>query len=140
MSRRVLIFMPEQVYWVCQEATFCADSHFEESFPRFNRFHENATELTLQWPFRNLYEPQDDQLRFEKTYQNLVAGYTRRTFSYQGDVFDGVLAVQQGLSALSGDGFFWGLPQSHFEQGLLWTSFTGLQRRKEVSTLPMTAL
>lgn len=140
LSRRVLVFMPEQVYWVCREATFCEESYFENNLLRFNRFHGGAAELTLRRSFRNFYEPDDDQLRFWKIYQNLVASYTRRTFSYQGDVFDGFLAVLQGLSALSGDDFAWGLPRSHFEQGLLWTSFTGLRRRKELSTLPMTSL
>lgn len=140
LSRRVLVFMPEQVYWVCRDATFCEESYFENSLLRFNRFHEGATELTLRRSFRNFYEPNDEQLRFWKTYQNLVASYTRRTFSYPGDIFDGFLAVLQGLSALSGDDFAWGLPRSRFEQGLLWTSFTGLRRRKELSTLPMTSL
>ncbi|RYP75208.1 hypothetical protein DL771_002533 [Monosporascus sp. 5C6A] len=140
LSRRVLVFMPEQVYWVCREATFCEESYFENDLLRFNRFHEGATELTLRRPFRNFYEPDNDQIRFWKTYQNLVASYTRRSFTYQGDVFDGFLAILQGLSAVSGDEFVWGLPRSHFEQGLLWTSFTGVLRRKELSTLPMTSM
>ena len=140
LSRRALIFTPEQVHWACREATFCEESFFENSLLRFNRFHEGATEPTLRRSFRNFYEPEDDQLRFWRIYQNLVATYTRRTFSHQGDVFDGFLAVLQGLSALSGDDFAWGLPRSHFEQGLLWTSFTSLRRRKDLSTLPMTSL
>ncbi|KAH8801433.1 heterokaryon incompatibility protein-domain-containing protein [Xylogone sp. PMI_703] len=139
LSRRVLVFMPEQVYWVCRETTFCEESYFENDIFQFHRFHERATELTLRRSFRNFYEPDDDQLRFWKTYQNLVSSYTRRTFTYQGDAFDGFLAVLQGLSALSGDDFAWGLPRSHFEQGLLWTSFTGVRRRRELSTLPMTS-
>ncbi|KAJ2991518.1 hypothetical protein NUW58_g2485 [Xylaria curta] len=140
MSRRVLVFLEEQVYWVCREATFCEESYFENEHLRFNRFHERATELTLRRPFKNFYEPDDDQVRFWKTYQSLVANYTRRTFTYPGDAFDGFLSVLQGLSTLSGNSFAWGLPRSHFEQGLLWSSFACLRRRKEHSTLPMTSM
>ncbi|KAI1113012.1 HET-domain-containing protein [Nemania sp. NC0429] len=139
LSRRALVFLPEQVYWVCREATFCEESYFENNLLRFHRFHEGASELTLRRSFRNFYEPDDEQARFWKTYQNLVANYTRRAFTYQGDAFDGFLSVLDGLSALSGDKFAWGLPRSHFEQGLLWSSFTSLRRREEYSTLPMTS-
>ncbi|KAI0533970.1 HET-domain-containing protein [Xylaria digitata] len=140
MSRRALVFLEEQVYWVCREATFCEESYLENENLRFNRFHEGATELTLRRSFRNFYEPDDDQVQFWKTYQSLVANYTRRIFTYQGDAFDGFLSVLQGLSTLSGDSFAWGLPRSHFEQGLLWSSFSCLRRRKEYSTLPMTSM
>ncbi|KAI1205880.1 HET-domain-containing protein [Annulohypoxylon truncatum] len=140
LSRRVLVFMQEQVYWICREAMFCEESYFENNNLRFHRFHANATEGTLTKSFRNFYEPEDDQIRFWKTYQILVASYTRRAFTCQGDVSDGFLAILQGMSALSGKEFTWGLPRSHFEQGLLWNSFTGLQRREEYSTLPMTSL
>ncbi|KAI1279621.1 HET-domain-containing protein [Xylaria sp. FL0933] len=140
MSRRALVFLEEQVYWICREATFCEESYFENEQLRFNRFHERATELTLRRSFKNFYEPDDDQVQFWKTYQSLVANYTRRNFTYQGDAFDGFFSVLQGLSALSGDNFAWGLPRSHFEQGLLWSSFGSLRRRKEHSTLPMTSM
>ncbi|KAI1179265.1 HET-domain-containing protein [Nemania sp. FL0916] len=140
LSRRALVFLQEQVYWVCREATFCEESYLENKMLQFHRFHEAATELTLRRSFRNFYEPDDDQLRFWRTYQTLVANYTRRAFTYQGDAFDGFLSVLHGLSALSGDDFVWGLPRSHFEQGLLWSSFDTLRRRKELSTLPMTSL
>lgn len=140
LSRRVLVFMQEQVYWICREAMFCEESYFENDLLRFHRFHAGASEPTLANSFRNFYEPEDDQVRFWKTYQSLVASYTRRAFTCKGDVFDGYLAILQGMSALSGEEFTWGLPRSHFEQGLLWNSFTCLQRREEYSTLPMTSL
>ncbi|KAL7800319.1 heterokaryon incompatibility protein domain-containing protein [Trichoderma ceciliae] len=140
LSRRVLVFMPEQVYWICREATFCEESYFENDLLRFHRFHEAATERTLRRNFRNFYETDELDMQFWKTYQNLVATYTRRDFTCQGDVFDGFFAVIQGLSTLSGDEFTWGLPRSHFEQGLLWTSFSGVRRRQDFSTLPMTSL
>ncbi|KAI0809299.1 hypothetical protein GGR55DRAFT_167630 [Xylaria sp. FL0064] len=140
MSRCALVFLEEQVYWICREATFCEELYFENEQLRFNRFHERATELTLRRSFKNFYEPDDDQVQFWKTYQSLIVNYTRRNFTYQGDAFDGFFSVLQGLSARSGDNFAWGLPLSHFEQSLLWSSFGSLRRRKEYSTLPMTSM
>ncbi|EJT81597.1 hypothetical protein GGTG_01575 [Gaeumannomyces tritici R3-111a-1] len=61
--------------------------------------------------------PHDDELRYWMTYQKLVATYTRRTFSYRGEVFDAFRAVLQGLSDLGrGETFTWGLPRSHFDE------------------------
>ena len=139
MSRRALVFTQEQVYWLCRETTFCEESYNENKVISFNRFHENALEPTLTRSFRNFYEPEDADVRLWKVFQNLVAAYTRRTFTYHGDVFDAFLAILQGISTISGETFLWGIPRSHFEQGLLWDTFTGQHRRKELSTLPMTA-
>lgn len=140
MSRRVLVFMPEQVHWICREATFCEESYFENETIRFNRFHATAMEPTLRRKFRNFFEPDDEKLRLWTTYNNLVSGYTRRNFTYPGDVFDGFSCILEGLTALAGQEFLWGMPCSHFEQSMLWTSFIGSTRREEMSTLPMTSL
>ena len=140
MSRRVLVFMPDQVHWICRESTFCEESYFENDAIRFNRFHAAAMEPTLSRSFRNFFEADDEELRFWTTFNNLVASYTRRNFTYPGDVFDGFLCILEGLSTLAKSEFSWGLPRSHFEQGMLWTSFNGSTRRTETSTLPMTSL
>ncbi|KAI1653445.1 hypothetical protein F4813DRAFT_253398 [Daldinia decipiens] len=124
LSRRVLVFMQEQVYWICREAMFCEESYFENSLLRFHRFHARATEPTLANSFRNFYEPEDDQVRFWKMYQNLVASYTSRHFTNEGGIFDGFLAILQGMSALSDEEFSWGLPRSYFEQGLQSTCYS----------------
>jgi hypothetical protein len=139
LSRRVLIFTKEQVYWVCQGANFCEESYFEEPILPFNRFHHSALEMTLQRSFRNFYESQDPQVRFWAQYQDLVARFTRRRFTYDGDVYDGFSAILDALSKMSGHEFLWGLPRSRFELGLLWNTFTGQHRRKALSTLPMTS-
>ncbi|KAM7214003.1 Heterokaryon incompatibility protein (HET) domain containing protein [Rhypophila decipiens] len=140
MSRRVLVFMPEQVHWICREATFCEESYFENETLRFHRFHAAAMEPTLRRKFRNFFEPEDEELRLWTTYNNLVSRYTRRQFTYPGDVFDGFLCILEGMTALAGQEFLWGMPRSHFEQSILWTSFRGSTRRTELSTLPMTSL
>lgn len=142
MSRRVLAFTKEQVWWICRKGLFCEESYFETDL-QWTRFHESSLEPTLTRDMRNFYEPEDRTLRFWKTYSNLVAAYTRRAFTYDGDVYDACLAILQGLSALSTEDFVWGIPRSHFEQGLFWEPFRMYQchqRRTEVSTLPMTNL
>jgi hypothetical protein len=127
-----------QVFWVCNEATFCEESYFEHSV-RFNRFHGSALELTLQRSFRNFYDSEDPQDRFWAQYQDFVRRFTRRRFTFDGDVHDGFSAILQAMSGLSNERFLWGLPRSRFEIGLSWTTFPGQYRRTELSTLPMTS-
>ncbi|KAI9766748.1 MAG: hypothetical protein M1839_004779 [Geoglossum umbratile] len=138
LSRRVLIFTDEQVYWVCNRSTFCEESYFETLLPGFHRFHYPAVEMTLQRSYRNFYEPQDPTARFWSQYQDFVARFTRRNFTYDGDVHDGFLAILDALARTSGQQFIWGLPRARFELGLTWTTFTGQRRRTSLSTLPMT--
>ncbi|PYI07227.1 hypothetical protein BO78DRAFT_429049 [Aspergillus sclerotiicarbonarius CBS 121057] len=140
LSRRVLVFTREQVYWACRKASWYEESYFENSSLQCHRFHETALELSLRRSSRNRYQPEGSQPQLWRIYQTLVTNYTRRNFTYDGDVFDGFSAITQGLSSLSGEDFLWGLPRSHFEQSLLWSSFTGQRRRLEKSTLPMTSL
>ncbi|KAL2126094.1 hypothetical protein VTI74DRAFT_1702 [Chaetomium olivicolor] len=141
LSRRVLIFMHEQVYWICRQGIFCEESYFEHEAMPFKRFSTNAAELMLRRPARSSHEaPDDEDRRFWANYKTLVVSYSRRTFAYPGDVADGFLAILQGLSRLSGEEFTWGLPRSHFEQGLFWNTFAGVRRRESLSTLPMTSM
>jgi hypothetical protein len=137
LSRRVMVFTQEQVFWVCNEATFCEESYFEHS-NRFIRFHGSALELTLRRSFRNFYESEDPRDRFWAQYQDFVKRFTRRNFTYDGDVYDGFSAILQAMSNLSHDEFLWGLPRQRLELGLSWTTFTGQVRRAGLSTLPMT--
>ncbi|KAM0246092.1 hypothetical protein ACHAQJ_010344 [Trichoderma viride] len=97
LSRRVLVSTPEQVYWICRETTFCKESYLENDLFRFHRFHEAATERTLRRNFRNFYETDEQDIQFWKTYQNLVATFTRWDFTCRGDDFDGFFAVIEGL-------------------------------------------
>lgn len=62
LSRRVLVFMPEQVYWICRETTYCEEAYFENNLLHFHRFHEAATEKTLRRNFRNFYETDEPDM------------------------------------------------------------------------------
>jgi hypothetical protein len=142
LSRRMLIFTSEQVYWSCREATFCEESYLEDKLPRCGGFTYAPAEQSRQ-PSIRYWDNDRDPRGVWKLYESLVADYTRRTFSHQGDVFDGFRALLQGLSSRSGEDFIWGLPRSRFEQGLAWTLHPfadNLRRRTELSTLPMTSL
>lgn len=139
LSRRNLIFTPEQVFWVCNSATFCEESYFEHPI-KFHRFHRSASELTLQIPFRNFYDSTDLVDRFWSQYQDLVCRFTQRKFTYEGDVHDAFSAILDGLGNVQGETFIWGMPRSRFELALSWKAFYGQRRRRQLSTLPMTPL
>ncbi|KAK4122857.1 hypothetical protein N657DRAFT_672642 [Parathielavia appendiculata] len=120
---------------VQEEDTFCEESCFENAPLHFRRAYASQANLSLR------PEPGRDPEDFWELYKSLVSNYTHRFFSYPGDVFDGFCAVLQSLSALSGEDFSRGLPRSHFEHGLVWTSTTktGTGRRNELSILTMTS-
>jgi Heterokaryon incompatibility protein (HET) len=138
LSRRTLAFTDEQLYWVCNRSTFCEESYHETPLPGFHRFHGAAVEMTLHRSYRNFYEPQDPTARFWSQYQNFVARFTRRKFTYDGDAHDGFSAILDAMGRATGQQFLWGLPRARFELGLTWTTFTGQRQRKSLSTLPMT--
>jgi hypothetical protein len=140
LSRRILVFTEEQVYFTCNKGRFCEESYFEHPSIQFVRFHANAQELTFQNILRAAYESTDPVERFWRRYRSLVNDFTRRNFTFNGDVYDGFLAIATGLSQISEETFLWGLPRSRFEFGLWWTTFSGQSRRSSLSTLPMTSL
>ncbi|PVG00464.1 HET-domain-containing protein [Serendipita vermifera] len=140
LSRRVLAFTDEQVHFACQKAIFCEESYFENSAVPFIRFQGNAQELNLQGALRVSYESTDPADRFWRRYRALVKDFTCRRFTFDGDVYDGFLAITTALSQISEETFLWGLPRSRFEFGLWWTTFSGHIRRDSLSTLPMTSL
>ncbi|KAF2804646.1 HET-domain-containing protein [Mytilinidion resinicola] len=140
LARRSLIFTDEQVYWACSDATFFEDSFCELAFPRFQFFSRRSAELNLKSSARTYSEHRDPKERSWATYTLLVRRYSKRLLSFEGDGHDAFAAILQALEAGSGETFIWGLPASHFELGLSWTTFEGQQRRTEASTLPMTSL
>jgi hypothetical protein len=140
LSRRVLVFTEEQVYFACNKGTFCEESYLE--FPHFDygRFHTTAEELDLATTSRKLYGATNPVDVYRKHYKSLVRGFTQRKFTYDGDVFDGFSAIVTGLSEISQETFLWGLPRSRFELALSWDTTKGQHRRTSLSTLPMTSL
>jgi hypothetical protein len=151
LSRRCLIFISEQVFWVCDGGLFCEESNYEppdlgytkSSFDtnlRFESFKSSLSALNSK-AIDGLWSQMRSQDRFWFKYCQAVEEFTNRDMKCAGDVYDAFQAVCTAYGRLSGDEFIWGHPQSRFDLALLWKSRAArfdLYRRVDLTTLPMT--
>lgn len=154
LSRRNLIFLKEQAMWVCDSALFCEESHFEHPSLDEDSYVRTVDKTPLRWTlfkksasaasFQSLDGAllTTSQQRFWDKYKTLVAWFTKRSFTYPGDAFDGFRGITDALQRLSGERFLWGHPRSRFGLALFWEHAPGTvpRRRTERTTLPMTDL
>ncbi|KAF9460663.1 hypothetical protein BDZ94DRAFT_1311315 [Collybia nuda] len=137
LSRRMIVYRNEQVYWVCREANSYEELYFENIL-RFVRMHAQALEPSIKRNFCNFYEIKDQPKKWVN-YRQLVTRFTRRVFKYDDGAFDTFSAIFHGFASIWGEVFLRGIARSHFEEGLLWNTFTGQLRREDLSTPSMTS-
>ena len=133
LSRRTLLFTQEQVFWSCQQAYYCEESHFEVPKTRVTHYNPSIHKLNA------LGLEKGDSGSWE-LYGNLIENYTRRDLTYAGDILAAFQAILDVMQKATKSGFLWALPHSRFELGLSWQTFHGVHRRTAPSTLPMTSL
>jgi hypothetical protein len=152
LSRRRIIFTPEQVQWCCDGAIFCEESHFEPPTlyergvfdpPLHVQIYGGSHALSLK-------TIDGDLARLTTTRQNLwtkfdmfVRTYSDRQMALEGDVHSAFEGVLEAFTNLSGESFNWGHPRSRFALSLSWrspASYFPLRRRTAETTLPMTSL
>ncbi|KAF2491599.1 HET-domain-containing protein [Lophium mytilinum] len=153
LARRSLVFTPEQVFWVCDEAFFCEESSFED--PKLykkgsfdmplhvelygSRFHPLAWK-TIDGPLAQMTTTRQN---FWTRYSLIVQEYSSRKLTCPGDIFDAFEKIEEAFHRISGETFQWGHPKSRFGVSLAWTSpsyIYTLLRRSATTTLPMTSL
>jgi hypothetical protein len=153
LSRRCLVFTKGQVFWVCDGAIFCEESHFEppkiyerdstDTPLRIELWKQRGTTLafkTIDGPLSRLTTTRQT---FWQKYSRLVESYSNTQMSFSGDVFDAFQGIAEALGRISGEQFHWGHPKSRFSVSLAWSSpayYYKLHRRTEKTTLPMTSL
>jgi hypothetical protein len=116
LSRKLLIFTAEQVYWECPKATWCEDSHWETSIePSENQIFRHHLE---HMESKDLWVP--DLETFGSSYRHLVQIYSSRQLSFEGDFLNAFLGVSNCLEFSSGAKFLWGIPIKFLAQGLGW--------------------
>lgn len=151
LSRRRIIFTPEQVHWTCDGAIFCEESHYEPP----SLYERGVFDLPLHAQMYGGYHLLSTKTingylaRLTTNRQNLwnkfdmnVRTYTKRQMAYEGDIYNAFEGVLEAFTNLSGETFHWGHPRSRFALSLLWTaaSYIQLRRRTAETTLPMTSL
>jgi hypothetical protein len=127
-SRRLLLFLEQQVIFVCGKASWCEDTVLETDNPRV--YYEEQ-------PLANLNLPNDETTSFMRSvktdkagspireYAKMVTTYTSRDLTYPGDILDaftGALTRFQRSWAAKGIdvSFLFGLPTRWFHLALLW--------------------
>jgi len=112
LSPRTLIFTAEQVYWQCNEASWCEDGFWE--CPNSPTMYRHC----LNDEFRNIWNPNKEIA--EKTYRQLVEAYSQRTLTYESDGLDAFKGILGAFERVFGLEFHWGLPTMYLGAALTW--------------------
>ena len=107
LSKRLLIFGSEQVYFQCKTDLWCEDTICEN----------------LDRNIGSKFLGNDNLLggRPDTHYNTLVANYTHRNFSFQSDVLKAFSGLENLLRPTLSSEFCWGLPISIFDTAISWT-------------------
>jgi hypothetical protein len=113
LSKRLLIFTEEQVFFHCGQAIWFEDAYLETTAPSAKLWHGEWT--------KHLSKPKGERTVFFD-YRLLVKNYATRQLTYESDTLDAFSGIAQSLRRRLGQNFYWGLPESMFDAALLWTT------------------
>jgi hypothetical protein len=122
LSRRVLMFTEDQIFWNCETSTWGEETILEPEEPECwvlasnlecnsDSGYENETKFTL------------DAL------SSYIRHYSSRALTYQSDFLPAFLAVVRRVEYRTSENFHWGLTCTRFDQSLAW--YGGDGRRTE---------
>lgn len=128
-SHRMLIFTVEQLFYWCRKSSWCEDTVMETDNERV--FYDEmplyrfGARNKLSGPFMKHVQELSSVSIFEE-YAQSVAEYSRRQFSFQGDVLDAFEGLQHSIRTSDRINpfslqFYSGLPSVWFEMALCWT-------------------
>jgi hypothetical protein len=130
LSRRALIFSPEQVYWECQKASWCEDGVWEtlNSPSAFRHCFGSVNNFRRPWSSR------DDRLDISP-YRELVEEYSGRALTNNSDGLDAFAGILSALEKETGQRFIWALPTAFLGETLLWECYGSPKRRLDSCTM-----
>jgi hypothetical protein len=127
-SRRALVFTSEQVYWECQQGSWCEEAIWEiDATPHIFRKAFKSAQLLLPW---------SDQVSAESTYQTLVEQYSARKLSFETDALNAFAGILHAMERTWRQKYFWGLPCSFFSSALQWKTARGHKVARRVASAP----
>lgn len=138
LSARKLIFTERQVYWHCPQANWLEETEMEFGNPtgfsgyRFGSwtrqnavtYDQDITKLLLV--YQEALARSDDAtpaspvLSSSLLYEDLAVRYMNRHLTRESDRLNAFTGILRVLSALTGERFVWGLPESRFCSALAW--------------------
>ncbi|KAH8783559.1 hypothetical protein F5882DRAFT_498612 [Hyaloscypha sp. PMI_1271] len=115
LSKKLLIFTDQQVYWSCWNAVWIEEVVLEDVF-NIN-FHRNPVKTgTRDIEFSSIVEPRD----MYRLYQSLVNAYRERQLTLKSDILNAFSGLCQAMATIRDESFHWGLPVSKFDRYLCW--------------------
>ena len=141
LSRRVIFFTEEKMYWRCSHHTLLEDRNdLHKPVEEFRGIFETtapavAAALAEQDPSHvlPLWRCDDHKgallVDLWSAYQHAVKNYTSRQLTYEKDVLVAFAGFCSTLGPLLRTGFPSGIPSSHLDKALLWSPLGPMQRR-----------
>jgi hypothetical protein len=141
MTRRYLVFTPEQAYWQCLCASWCEDGFWEQRASEETIMYRHFLGKSIhQTTMRSLLG--DDSTHWSKIYTMTLERYLQRQLTSEGDRLDALTGILRVLEHSRGQDFFWGMPKSRLELSLAWTGENFLIRntaRQSISSYGVTS-
>ncbi len=118
LSKNLLIFTEYQIFYHCNKATWCEDAIWEYETPLIQLQGGRGT-MSPDLPRCAL--PHQNLTSLGK-YAHLVSGYHGRQLSYENDALNAFTGALTTLGKDLNTSFIYGLPESAFDQTILWRS------------------
>ncbi|KAM0718327.1 hypothetical protein Q7P37_006659 [Cladosporium fusiforme] len=136
LSKRLLIFMPEQVYWICDEASF-AEDYVDHVCTSSAKIEEKSIAPCCEL---SILETESDgkfgvrPFNYFNDYSSLVSAYTRREMSFNSDAINAARGLLRLLEREHNIPFLCGLPVPHLIGYFLAWCPVGPSRRRDPSS------
>ncbi|KAJ9651625.1 hypothetical protein H2198_009098 [Neophaeococcomyces mojaviensis] len=124
LSRRCLIFTPEQIFWQCQKSSWCEGTFWErdDELQIYRHYFANNLLASLLQPLGR---------GWAETYLAIMQKYLSRAFTSEADRLHALTGILRVLERSTGEEFFWGFPTTRLEHGLAFTPENPVIRRKD---------
>lgn len=129
LSKKLLIFTQQQVYWSCWNATWLEEIVLEDVYS-VDFQHQPLNVGPERGSFSELGDDEEksNSIQFSDRqpvncsdlYRQFVNAYQERKLSYKADILNAFSGLCQALSAVDGEQYHWGLPTSRFNESLCW--------------------
>ena len=136
LSKRLLVFTHGQVIWQCPSCHLCEDTAAIHKVDPPMLLHQVFFEsrVLLQPPETTPTAIALDPLTRPRAFTKFAAiihDYTKRNFTFQGDILQAFQGFGGILQQQFGSRFLAGLPEAYFDQALLWMPFHSQIRRTD---------
>ncbi|KAJ4223403.1 hypothetical protein NW759_006037 [Fusarium solani] len=122
LSRRIMVFTPSQVFWICEDAMWDEEVILELPKPRVRVF-------SLAFGCNDEWDDGDPKFSREAL-ATYILQFSIRQFTFSADALPAFLGVIRRYEHLNNETMHWGLPTELFDQALTWQA--GTSRREEM--------